>query len=288
MMRASFLPAKILRRFIDRYWYFDLSKKTKIDCLDIFPGTGADLLFSLKDPLIETLTNNNRVCLDNSHLICQREGRRKIRLGENTLIFAVRFRSWALCNFCGIPVSNLKDTFVPSSQIWGEHRITQLMEKLLLCRNELNVVKLFDEFLLEQLDVHYKNDESLFHAVDQIYYHCDDMSIRSLSDGCEISNRHLRRKFIEIVGVSPKRFQKIARFQHLMRHSMLNGRSPNLDDALRMGYFDQSHFIKDFSHFTDQSPGLFFNENLQKSHFYNNSITASDKMCFSKQSFEIL
>lgn len=282
MIRIFYLPAKNLRRFIDRYWCIHLTENKDIDCLDVFPGTGADLLFNLRDPLIQIHSNNEQLRLENSHIICPREGRTQILLGKNTFLVAVRFRSWALCNFCNIPISNLKNAFIPSSLIWDENRITQMMENLILNQDELNIVSTLDDFLQEELNKNYKNNEAIFDAVDQIYYHCDQTSIRSLSNECEISNRHFRRKFIETMGVSPKQFHKIVRFQHIVKHSMLNKRFPCLDDALRLGYFDQSHFIKDFTHFTHQTPGLFFKKNLQKSHFYNKSLTPHDKILISQ------
>jgi AraC-like DNA-binding protein len=80
----------------------------------------------------------------------------------------------------------------------------------------------------------------------------DDLA-RSTGLGC----RQLERRFRERVGLPPKRFLKILRFQSVFRRGASQARDW-AEVALDCGYYDQSHFIRDFKSFTGASPDAFF------------------------------
>jgi AraC-like DNA-binding protein len=69
--------------------------------------------------------------------------------------------------------------------------------------------------------------------------------------------RHLRRQFDQRVGVGPKLFARIARFDRLVRAA---NRAPDehwLGLALDAGYHDHRHLARDFRQFTLATPGEF-------------------------------
>lgn len=62
----------------------------------------------------------------------------------------------------------------------------------------------------------------------------------------DISERQLRRLFDFYIGDSPKSFAKVMRFQHFL-HSRTNSNAHITPQTFYdFGYYDQSHFIKDF------------------------------------------
>lgn len=63
---------------------------------------------------------------------------------------------------------------------------------------------------------------------------------RSLS----VSERHLRRLFLERVGVTPSRYLRLSRFVRSMH--LLAGHGSLTEVAYAAGYFDQAHFCRDF------------------------------------------
>jgi len=72
-----------------------------------------------------------------------------------------------------------------------------------------------------------------------------------------MSVRQLERRFRLVAGLSPKRLAVITRLQAAF--ALLDaGAEPSLTDvAHRCGYFDQSHFIRDFRAVTGIPPGRF-------------------------------
>lgn len=60
-----------------------------------------------------------------------------------------------------------------------------------------------------------------------------------------LSARQLRRLFHRQVGGSPKAFSRIIRFQSIL-HALEHGSNATIGRCLDAGYYDQSHFIKEF------------------------------------------
>jgi len=65
-----------------------------------------------------------------------------------------------------------------------------------------------------------------------------------------VSARHLERVFFARVGLGPKAFARIVRFQNVLRSSLPDWAAIAAD----CGYTDQAHLIHEFREFTGQTP----------------------------------
>jgi AraC-like DNA-binding protein len=72
------------------------------------------------------------------------------------------------------------------------------------------------------------------------------------------SERQLERKFKKQVGISPKILSRIVRFQKVLRMAQSSKTMTLVDAAVSCGYYDQSHFIRDFTKFSGDSPLKYF------------------------------
>jgi AraC-like DNA-binding protein len=62
-----------------------------------------------------------------------------------------------------------------------------------------------------------------------------------------LTRRHLERRFQLLVGMSPKRLARIARFQHALRMlRSLDAGQRGTRTAIECGYADQAHFVREF------------------------------------------
>jgi methylphosphotriester-DNA--protein-cysteine methyltransferase len=82
------------------------------------------------------------------------------------------------------------------------------------------------------------------------------LRINELSQRLYISQSPLEKRFRKIVGATPKKFSSIIRINSVINNPVPNNSLTELGYA--SGYFDQSHFIKDFKTFTGQTPEQFF------------------------------
>jgi AraC-like DNA-binding protein len=86
-----------------------------------------------------------------------------------------------------------------------------------------------------------------------------------------VSPRQLERRFKTRVGMSPKYFARIRRFQRVFR--AMEGGGGWVDVAAACGYYDQAHLIRDFRAFAGEAPShLLAGDDLARhflSHFSN-------------------
>jgi methylphosphotriester-DNA--protein-cysteine methyltransferase len=93
-------------------------------------------------------------------------------------------------------------------------------------------------------------------AIQQILTAHGMVDIESVANSHAISRRHLEREFRKIVGLTPKYFARIIQFKYIFE-AMQRKDNAWVDVALNSGYFDQSHFIRNFREFTGESPAQY-------------------------------
>ncbi len=81
--------------------------------------------------------------------------------------------------------------------------------------------------------------------------------VNELADKFNQPSRQLRRNFLKIIGLSPKYYAKIIQLNTALELIRNNDESKLTELALESGYYDQSHFIKDFHRYLDQNPMQF-------------------------------
>lgn len=90
------------------------------------------------------------------------------------------------------------------------------------------------------------------YAVNKIYSLKGNITINQLSNELGYSSRYLRKVFEERVGISPKLFCQISRYQFSLQ--MLVNQKPIFDVIHQNGYYDQSHFINECKKFSNDTP----------------------------------
>lgn len=75
-----------------------------------------------------------------------------------------------------------------------------------------------------------------------------------LASNLDVSREHLARRFAADVGISPKAFARIIRFQHAAAHLSRNGIS-TAEIAFDTGYADQAHMTREVRRMTGVTPG---------------------------------
>jgi AraC-like DNA-binding protein len=81
--------------------------------------------------------------------------------------------------------------------------------------------------------------------------------IDSIVDTLNVSSRTLERQFLDQVGVSPKLYSRLVRFDRAVRNLDHRGRATWAQFAIAHGYSDQAHFINEFKEFAGVTPTEF-------------------------------
>ncbi|GGD25662.1 helix-turn-helix domain-containing protein [Hyunsoonleella pacifica] len=263
---TSYKPISFLSKYIDRLYVFEKSSFDYFELPAVLPGTGLELVFYLGKPLS---VNNKELPI--AHTVCPRNMFSFDK--EKTVSFiSVRFKSGAFRHFTSIPFSELNDNYYSVTSLWktkGEQLLSKLKD-LTNIDDKIKHIELFLEHVFH--DYHnIKNDKWDF-IIDDLYYNFSDNTIEKISQKANLSLRQFERAFKKQFGITAKEFQKITRFQEVTKRLLLNKSSDYLDLILKYGYFDQSHFIKEFKSLTSKTPLEYFTDDSFNSHFYHKSI----------------
>jgi AraC-like DNA-binding protein len=80
------------------------------------------------------------------------------------------------------------------------------------------------------------------------------LEIKSLEKKTGYSHRYLDMLFREHLGISPKTYSTILRFQAYYKDWSKDSTSYFHKDKILELYYDQAHFIKEFKRYTGQTP----------------------------------
>ncbi|MEM9647736.1 MAG: helix-turn-helix transcriptional regulator [Bacteroidota bacterium] len=137
---------------------------------------------------------------------------------------------------------------------------------------------LLQRFVLQQIQENRQlsiKQEYVRIAVEQALGSKGNFNLKKVCNQLNVSERFLQLSFKDYVGVSPTLFSKVVRFLNAV--SLLQKENHSLTEkGLILGYYDQSHFIRDFKRFSGLSPKQYF----QESHYLLDEFTSEESHSF--------
>jgi AraC-like DNA-binding protein len=172
-----------------------------------------------------------------------------IERSEDEAVIGVHFKPGGAFPFLGMPADELSNQTVVLEDLWGRVVAADLRDQLATAPTTAARFAVLERFLTRDAARH----PAVGFAVDEI---CRDpgSSVSDIADRAGLSRRRLADVFRAQVGLTPKVFGRIRRFQGVLQQI---GDAPLVDwseTALACGYFDQAHLIRDFNEFCGMTP----------------------------------
>lgn len=171
----------------------------------------------------------------------------------------VRFKAGGAYPFLGVPVAELTDRGATLEALWGADGL-RLREAIAQAPSLPVTLQLIEAALRERL-LHAELLEpdslrAVRRAIELISAAPEPARIELIARDLGVSARQLRRVFTSVVGLNPKTFARIARFQRALRGARA-GSDPEWSTlATHAGYYDQSHLIADFRALAGATPSV--------------------------------
>lgn len=143
------------------------------------------------------------------------------------------------------------DQLVDLGEFWGRDGAV-LRERLLEARTPIEKLRTVEAVLLARAARPLERDPAIAYAARALH---GGASVGEVSDRLGWTSKRLGRGFVAQVGLAPKRFARLRRFQRAL-HSAVTG-DPGTDwsrVAADCGYHDQSHLIHEFREFAGMTP----------------------------------
>ncbi|MED1797107.1 helix-turn-helix domain-containing protein [Brevibacillus porteri] len=162
-------------------------------------------------------------------------------------VFGVKFRPGGFYPFLNAPVSKLSGTSTSLEALFGVGVSTEQLEKeVLSLPDDEQMIKRVEAFLFEYLP---KPDPNVARISEIVRMIQADRSVLKVEDAVQLTGMNMRtmqRLFDRYVGVSPK--SVIQRYRlHEAAEQIDQGTVQDwLDLSTSLGYYDHSHFIRDF------------------------------------------
>lgn len=190
---------------------------------------------------------------DNTRIVGIMTGKFSRLLEDQGQVLGIKFKPGAFYPFVKTPVSQFTNRTFRVEDIFGAD--SQPPEAAILAlRDETQMVELAEQFIFQRLPERDETVEQINQIIDWIKANPTITRVDEVANRFSMSNRTLQRLFSHYVGVSPKwviqRYRLHEAADHLGEGSVEDW--PQL--ALKLGYFDQAHFIKDFKTIVGKSP----------------------------------
>jgi AraC-like DNA-binding protein len=168
-------------------------------------------------------------------------------------IIGVHFKPGGGSHFLAVPAGELYNTHAALDDLWG-NRAASLREQLIRAKNPETRFQVLEQSLLAQAVQSRRWDPVIAFALKAFQATPLTKTIADVVDQIGISQRWFIQVFRDVVGLTPKQFCRVLRFQDVLKRIRQGQPIDWIAIALSCGYYDQAHLIRDFQLFSGLSP----------------------------------
>ena len=257
MIAANYIPSPPLSEFVKVMWYWDGYVQPHAR-ERLLPDGCMTIAFSLGE----------RSLLQRSHspapaenvagqVICgARSTSMVLDTADMVTTLGIQFKPGGGFPFLRMPASELRDLCVPLDDVFGAGA-RSLRERLLGCVGPAEMFAVAEHWLLSHAANGLEGHPAVAYATQQFSEGTLAQPLSSVLDRIGYSQRHFNQLFADEVGLTPKRFLRVRRFQRVITSISTLPSVDWADLAVRCGYYDQPHFVHDFRGFCGLTPAAY-------------------------------
>ncbi|HEX9510012.1 MAG TPA: AraC family transcriptional regulator [Puia sp.] len=251
----QYQPGVRLSDLIECYWVYRSSGVVSRE-ERLIPGGRVEMIFPLGTSyrwLIHPEAPEGDL-ISRVHFMGQRDRIYFGRPSGHTDMLGVRFKPGGLAAFTSVPVSGLLNRMIPAEEILGTG-IKEWEERLSEGMDDRARIFLLEKLLSGIIRDQRAGPGMLTAALAIIRDHPDEVSIQAICQQTGWYYKKLERAFKGAIGYTPKQYCRIIRFNKAIRQISRDKSSSLTKVGYACGYYDQSHFIRDFYRYAGMAPG---------------------------------
>ena len=254
MIFRSYIPAAPLSDFVALFWLYEGYVQPHAR-ERVLPDGSVELVVSLvevESRVYDGEPTSGRT-FRNGVMAGARSESLVIDTASQASVMGVHFKPGGAYPFLPMPTSELHNAVVALDDLWGA-TAASLREHLLEATTTDAKFHILEQTLLEQARRPLARHRAVAYALDELQRERHARSISDVTDETGLSARRFIQVFSEEVGLTPKLFCRVRRFQQVLSLIHTAAQINWADVAVRCGYFDQAHFIHDFQAFSGINP----------------------------------
>lgn len=208
----------------------------------IIPDTCMDIIFRF---------NRDNVLIDSGFCAIDERSYYSNQNKMLSSVFAIRFHPWSVIMFTGTPMTGSKNKAFAAEEFFP--KLQKELPTMLMRTDSLTErAAIAEKYLAANIITEHINS-NMMNAVHDIIASGGTVRTTELAEKNAISKRQLERIFNCNMGISPKSFSALVRYQMLWQEMCFKGTNI-LDLVEKYGYSDQPHLINDFKKRHSMSP----------------------------------
>jgi len=266
MEYREYLPAPTLTPYVKCYWVLRaLQAASSVD--RIFPDGCTELIFHRGGRFAQLGTDGGVSEQPRSLYYGQLDRFIILRRARRVETIGVRFHPAGAVPLLHVAANEISGHSVGFADLGGRPA-RELEERVHDAASARSAIRRIESYLLARLDAASSIDPAITASLARIRATSGGTSVNKLARLAGVGVRQLERKFAVGVGLSPKRLATVTRLQGAFALIEAGGCTPLTDVAQACGYFDQSHFIRDFRRLAGLSPSRFLREERGIGHLF--------------------
>jgi AraC-like DNA-binding protein len=255
MHRIRFFKPAVGLEEVVRFYAQREARLCGVDLVHPVPARAAPMLeFVFSDPFEIHWCDRPLVETTPRPVIIGLQTYRRVRLVAKRRLesFCIAFQPSGLFQLFGLPTQELTNHDFEASAVLGAS-VSHLQERLGACKSLQERVQIADHFL-SRLCFARPYSDGVSAAANQILLLKGQTQIGGLAAQAGLSLRQFERRFAQQVGVQPKLYARIARFEAALDSKARSRTKSWTEVAQDFGYYDQMHLIHDFERFSGETP----------------------------------
>ncbi len=248
-------PRPPLDAFVESIWVFE-SDPRPVALERILPTGAAQLIINLKEDQTRLYDPDRGYrCVTGAGTSLSGVWSRYsvIDTSEQERVAGVVFKPGGTIAFMRVPALDTADADIDLACLWGRCRTAALRERLLEPIAPDAKLDALEDALAEAWRPATLHRAVAF-ALTAFDRSAHTASVAAVTDVIGLSAKRFIERFKMEVGMTPKRYCRIRRFQRAVKQAHRGDRVDWTQVALNCGYFDQAHFIHDFRSFAGLTP----------------------------------
>jgi methylphosphotriester-DNA--protein-cysteine methyltransferase len=254
MRFVHYKPAPPLDTFVDLIWLY-YSEPQAHAYERLMPSGEAELVINLLDGSIgmyPDIHTEQRTSLGHAALSGPHSRSFVIDTLQKAAVAGVHFKPGGSFPFFRPPSDALRDIHVPLDALWSS-RAAEIRERLLAATTDAARLRVLERCLLEQLVRPPERHPAVEYAL-RVFSASSVPAVSFVTRQIGMSQRRFIELFGHHVGLTPKAFCRVRRFQRVLSTVHHVTEVDWAQTALECGYYDQAHFIHDFRDFSGLTP----------------------------------
>ena len=266
MYYQKFFPCAELAPFVECYYIWENEKADRSFSVESPPTAYTAIVFNYADDYYVSTIKVHKQKVPKQFIVGQLTHSYTLHLPGKIGVAAIVFKPSGIASIFSTGMFAFTEERADLKVLLEKEIIESTAGEIRSAKDAREKANCLEKFLMHYYATNKPVPDLIDRAANIIVEDHGQVNINDLCNELFISRRQFERRFLQKVGLSPKYYARLRRISYLCAE-MAGKENVNWQDLYYdLDYYDQSHFIKDFTSFTGRSPSDYFKGNTELIH----------------------